>query len=175
MVERQTRSKIKVLHIDKGGEFTSQEFNSFCERHGIIKQLTTPYTPQQNGVSERKNRTIMEMARALLKDKGMPLKFWAEVVLTAVQLINISFTIALKNKTPYEVWLGYKPKVSHLWVFRCIAYSLLPSNKLQKLDTKSKKCVFIGYCLDSEAYQLFNPVTSKVIMSSDVTFNEDAG
>lgn len=109
------------------------------------------------------------MARALLKDKGMPLKFWAEVVLTAVQLINISFTIALKNKTPYEVWLGYKPKVSHL------AYSLLPSNKLQKLDTKSKKCVFIGYCLDSKAYQLLNPVTSKVIVSSDVTFNEDVG
>lgn len=90
-------------------------------------------------------------------------------------LINISPTSILRNKKPYEAWYGYKPRVHHLQIFGSIIYALIPSNKLQKLDTKSKKCVFICYYSDTKAYRLFNLITSKVIVSGDVTFNEDAG
>lgn len=140
------------MRSDRGGEFTINEFNSFCEKHGIITQLTALYSPQQNGVSERKNKTIMDMAKALMKEKGLPNTFWAEAVNTVVYIINIIPTSALKNKTSFEAWHGCKSKVSHLRVFGCIAYSLIPSNNRQKLDTKSIKCIFIGYCLDSKPY-----------------------
>lgn len=171
----QSGYRIKVLRTNRVREFTSHEFNSFCEKHGIIRQLTTPYSPQQNGVSEMKNRTIVEMARSLMKHWNLPNKLWAEVVNTAVYLLNISPTRAVKNKTPYESWHGVKPIVSHLRVFGCIAYSLIPSHKLQKLDTRSERCVFIGYCLYSKAYRLYNPTTCKTIVSRDVVFNESAG
>lgn len=114
----------------------------------------------------------MDMAKALMKEKGLPNTFWAEAVNTVVYIINIIPTSALKNKTSFEAWHGCKPKVSHLRVFGCIAYSLIPSNNRQKLDTKSVKCIFIGYCLDSKPYRLFNPITSKVIAGRDVTFSE---
>lgn len=117
----------------------------------------------------------MDMAKALLKDRGLPNSFQAEVVSTAVYIFNITLTNALKNKTPYQAWYGYKPTVSHLWVFGCISYPLIPSQKLQKFDTKSEKCVIIGYCTNTKTYRLFNPATSKIIVSRDVTFHEATG
>jgi transposase InsO family protein len=80
MVENETCLSIKCLRTDRGGEFTSLEFNKFCEQHGIKRQLTTAYTPQQNGVAERKNRTVMNMVRAILYEKKVPRTLWAEAV-----------------------------------------------------------------------------------------------
>ncbi|KAH9657443.1 Integrase catalytic domain-containing protein [Citrus sinensis] len=96
---------MQVISSDNGTKYTSEKFNKFCEDAGIEHQLTAPYTPQQNGVVERKNRTIMEMARCLLHDKGLPKKFWAEAVNTAVFLLNRLPTKALQKKTPLEAWL----------------------------------------------------------------------
>lgn len=117
----------------------------------------------------------MNMERALMRERGLPNCFWGEAITIAVHLINVIPTSILKNKTPYEAWNCCKPKVSHLRLFGCIAYTLIPSNKLQKLDTKSERCVFIGYCLNSKAYRWFNPIISTIIISRDLTFNEDAG
>ena len=83
LVENQTEKKIKVLRIDNGGEFCSKEFEEFCKKCGIARQKTTPYTPQQNGVAERMNRTLMEKARSMLSGAGLEQKFWAEAVATA--------------------------------------------------------------------------------------------
>lgn len=163
---------IKVLRTDRGGEFLSHKFNTFCEENGIRRDLTTPYTPEQNGVAERKNRTVVEMARSLLKAKRLPNDFWAEAVTTAVYLLNISPTRAVLHWTPYEAWKGIKPWVSHLKIFGCIVYTLLPSQERHKLDEKSLKCIFIGYCAQSKAYRLYNPVGGKVIISRDVIFDE---
>ena len=103
MVENQTGRKIKCLRIDNGGEFCLAKFDKFCKDHGIERHKTNPYTPQQNGVAERMNRTLMERARSMLSGAGLEQKFWAEAIATACYLINRSPTLALVEKTPMEV------------------------------------------------------------------------
>ena len=106
MVENQSGCKIQFLRSDNGKEYTSTQFNLFCEEAGIEHQLTTPYTPQQNGVSERRNRYVMEMARCMLHEKEMPKHFWAEAANTTVFLQNRLPLKALIDKTPFEAWYG---------------------------------------------------------------------
>ena len=161
MVENQSGCHIKVLRTDRGGEFISKEFNLFCEEEGIQRELTAPYTPEQNGIAERKNRTIVEMARSMLQARKLPNQFWAEAVATSVYLLNISPTKAVMNRTPYEAWHGRKPSVSHLRIFGCVAYALKHPQVRQKLDEKSEKCIFIGYCTQSKAYKLYNPLVKR--------------
>ena len=88
MVENQCNHKIKVLRSDQGGEYISREFEEYCQNVGIQRQLTAAYSPQQNGVAERKNRVIDDMANSMLQEKGMPKSFWAEAVNTAVYILN---------------------------------------------------------------------------------------
>lgn len=109
IVECESGCKIKILRSNKGKEYTSNEFESFCEDMGITHQLTVSYTPEQNGVSERKNKTSMEMARCLMAEKRLPKSFWAEAVYTAVYLLNRLPTNAIQGKTPFEAWSGLKP------------------------------------------------------------------
>jgi transposase InsO family protein len=174
MAETQTGARLKALRSDRGGEFQSKEFKQFCEKEGVLQQLTTPYTPEQNGVAERKNRTVVELARSMLKSKGMPNIFWAEAVATAVYVLNLSPTKAVMNKTPFEAWFERKPGVGHLRVFGCIAYTLIPSQRRTKLDEKSEKCLFIGYCIQSKGYRLYNPNNGKIMVSRNVIFDENA-
>jgi len=129
-------------------------------------------TPQQNGVAERKNRTIVEMASSILQSKDLPKQYWAEAVNTAVYILNRSPTKAVLNKTPYEAWFKRKPKVDHFKVFGCIAYSHIPKENREKLDGKGEKCIFIGYSDESKGYRLYNPDTKKVVISRDVIFDE---
>ena len=143
-VEKQSGRYIKALRTDRGGEFMSTEFINFCDEYGIHKELTAPYTPQQNGVAERKNRTIVEMGRSMMNAKGVPKTFWAEAVATSVYLLNISPTKAVYNKTPYEAWKGNKPKVSHLRFFGCIDYALMNSKSHRKLDEKLLSASLLG-------------------------------
>lgn len=175
LVERQSGNRLMCLRSDRGGEFTSSEFYRYCNDHGIKRELTASYSPQQNGVSERKNRNIVEKARSLLKCRNLPKNFWGEAVATAVHLINISPTQAVKNKTPFEAWQGMKPTVNYLRIFGYIAYSLIPSQKLEKLDDKFVKCVFIGYYSKTRAYKLYDPTNCKVIVSRDVVFQKNIG
>ncbi|KAJ1704767.1 hypothetical protein LUZ63_004546 [Rhynchospora breviuscula] len=173
MAENQTGMHLKMLRSDRGGEYQSNEFREYCESEGIQHQLTMPYTPQQNGVAERKNRTVVELARSMLKSKGLPNDFWAEAVATAVYLLNLSPTKAVLNQTPFEAWFERKPSVAHLRVFGCIAYTLLSAQNRRKLDQKSEKCIFIGYCIQSKGYRLYNPETKKIIVSRNVMFDEN--
>ncbi|KAM1470398.1 hypothetical protein ACFX11_041122 [Malus domestica] len=172
MVELQSDFKIKCLRSDRGGEFTSCEFNKLCEDAGIQRQLSMAYTPQQNGVVERKNRTVVEMAKAMLHDKSMPYFLWAEAVHTAVYILNRSPTKALNNLTPFEAYSGRKPGVGHLKVFGSVCYVHIPSEIRQKLDAKSVKGVFVGYATCEKGYRVFDPCTKKLILSRDVVFDE---
>nr|GEY28217.1 retrovirus-related Pol polyprotein from transposon TNT 1-94 [Tanacetum cinerariifolium] len=172
MVEKEKVLKIKSMRLDRGGEFLSKEFNKFCEDNGIRRFLTAPYSPQQNGVVERKNRTILNMVRTMLKTKKMPKEFWAEAVDCAVYLLNRCPSKSLDYKTPQEAWNGLKPTVSHLWVFGSIAYVHVLSQRRLKLDDRSEKHVFVGYDKQSKGYRLYNPVTKKVVVSRDVEFDE---
>uniref|UniRef100_A0A5B7BAZ6 Putative polyprotein n=1 Tax=Davidia involucrata TaxID=16924 RepID=A0A5B7BAZ6_DAVIN len=170
--ERQSGHPLKTLRIDRGGEFLSEEFKNYCKNKGIKRQLTVRYTPQQNGMAERKNHTIIEMARSMLKAKGLPNNFWVEAVNTVVYILNRSPTKVVPNRTPYEAWNGRKPDVNFFRVFGSIAYSLIPSQHREKFDEKREKYIFIGYSDESKAYRLFDPKTKQLVISRDVHFNE---
>ncbi|CAL9009573.1 unnamed protein product [Prunus brigantina] len=174
MTELQSGYKIKGLRSDRGGEFLSGEFNKFCDEFGIQRQLTVAYTPQQNGVSERKNRTVVEMAKSMLHEKNLPYEFWAEAVNTAVYLLNRCPTKALKKTTPFEAYSGRKPGIAHLKVFGSLCYAHIPSKLRHKLEENSCKCIFVGYATSEKGYRLYDPISRKIILSRDVTFDENA-
>eukprot|EP01018_Ginkgo_biloba_P033834 Gb_09514 [translate_table: standard] len=173
MEERQSGYKLRVLRSDNAGEYISNEFKDFCKKVGIQKQYTTPYMPQQNGIVERKNRTIQEIARSMMKAKNIGDELWAEGVYTVVYLLNRSPTKALVNKTPEEAWTGTKPDVSNLKIFGRIAYAHVPDEKRTKMESKSIKCIFIGYSGEQKTYRLYDPKEKKLIVSRNVIFNED--
>jgi hypothetical protein len=163
LVENQTEKRIKVLRTDNGGEFCGNEFEEFCKKCGIARQKTTPYTPQQNGVAERMNRTLMEKARCMLSGARIGQELWAEAVGIACYLVNRSPSSALGDKTPQEVWTGKEPSLTHLKVFGCDAYVHVPKENRSKLDKKAEKCIFIGYKDGLKGYKLWNPETKKVV------------
>ncbi|CAL0318234.1 unnamed protein product [Lupinus luteus] len=137
LVEKGSGYAIKVLQSDRGGEYNSQEFVNFCDIHGIKRQLTEAYTPQQNGIAERKNRTILNMVRTILKMSGVPRNFWPEAVNWSIHLLDRNPTFAVKNMTPEEAWKGHKPSVEHFRIFGCITYAHVPDQKRKKLDDKA--------------------------------------
>ena len=119
--------RIGTLRSDGGGEYGSQEFEAYLKSKGIHHELTVSYSPQQNWVAERMNHTLMESARSMLAHAGLPDSYWAEAVATAAYLRNRMPTTALHQKvTPYELWYGRKPNLSHLRVFGCMAYAHIP-------------------------------------------------
>lgn len=172
-VERQTGRKLKVLRTDNGGEFCSLEMKCFLQKAGIAHQKTNPYTPEQNGMCERMNRTVVERARCLLFDANMPKKFWAEAVNTAVYLRNRTIASGL-TKTPYELWTGRKPDVSHVRVFGSTAMTHVPKMKTAKWDKKAEKLILVGYDNNVKGYRLFDPKSNKIITSRDVIIMEHA-
>ena len=109
--ETEGRCRLRAFRSDRGGEFNSGEFVEYCDKLGVKHYTTAPYSPQQNGVVERRNQTVVEMARCLLKSMGMPAVFWGEAVRTAVYILNRSPTRSLDGVTPYEAWHGRKPNV----------------------------------------------------------------
>lgn len=173
LVEKESGYSIKALRSDRGGEFTSKKFEKYCEENGIRRPVTVPYSPQQNGVAERKNRSILNMTRCILKSKRLPKELWAEAVNCAVYLSNRSPSRSVWNKTPQEAWSGRKPSISHLRVFGSIAYAHVPDQKRSKLDDKSERYVFIGYDSRSKGYKLYNPSNKKITISRDVEFDEE--
>ena len=173
MTELQSGHKVKCVRSDRGGEFLSAEFTQFCEDHGIQRQLTMAYTSQQNGVVERKNRIVVEMAKSMLHEKGIPYFLWGEAVHTAVYLLNRCPTKALDNITPFEAYSGRKPGIAHLKIFGSLCYVHVPTQLRHKLEPKSMKGVFVGYATCEKGYRIFDPISKKLTLSRDVTFDED--
>ena len=169
LVERTTRKKLKTLRTNNGGEYTSTKFENYLKADGIRHELTVPKTPEQNGVTERLNRTLVEMARSMLLDAKLPKRFWAEAVSTAVYLKNRTSSKPLQDMTPYEAWHGRKPSVRHLRVFGCDAYAHIPRDERTKFDSMARKCIFLGY---GQGYRLYVPIRQKIIYSRDIQFNE---
>ncbi|KAG7546288.1 Zinc finger CCHC-type [Arabidopsis suecica] len=172
LVEQETGFKIGTLRTDRGGEFTSQEFQSFCDVSGIQRHLTAPYSPQQNEVVERRNRTLLEMTRSILKHMKVPNYLWGEAVRHATYLINRVGTRTLITQTPYEAFKGKKPNISHLRVFGCTCYAKTDSQHLKKLDDRSKALVHLGTEPGSKAYRLLDPTKRRIVVSRDVVFDE---
>ncbi|KAE8707872.1 hypothetical protein F3Y22_tig00110372pilonHSYRG00231 [Hibiscus syriacus] len=172
MIENQTGRKIKRLRTDNGGEYKSDPFFDVCHEYGIVRHFTVRHTPQQNGVAERMNRTLLEKVRCMLSNAGLGKAFWAEAVIYAGQLINRLPSSAIGGKTPLEVWSG-KPATDYdsLHVFGSTAYYHV---KESKLDPREKKALFMGITHGVKGFRLWCLDTKKVICSRDVTFDESA-
>jgi hypothetical protein len=136
-------------------------------------ELTTPYNPQQNGVAERKNRTIMEVVKTMIHDQDLPMHLWDEAARTTVYVQNILSHSALGFKTPEEIFSGKKPKVSHLKIFGCPVFVHILKERRTKLDPSGKKGIFVGYSEVSKAFRIYIPGYHHIEIIIDVTFDED--
>ena len=172
-VENKFEHNLKTLRTDRGGEFTSKKFTEFCKVEGVERHLTAPYTPQQNGVVERRNRTVMSTARSLLKSMQVPTNLWGEAVRHAVYLLNRLPTKVLGDCTPYQAWTGKRPQLEHLRVFGCIAHVKIVGSHLKKLDDRSQVMVYLGVEDGSKAHRFLDPACGKIRVSRDVVFEEE--
>ncbi|KAI4320118.1 hypothetical protein MLD38_033629 [Melastoma candidum] len=168
-VENQRGQKIKALRSDRGGEYLNQEFIDYLKECGIVSQLTPPRTPEWNGVSERRNRTLMDMVRSMMSHASLPLSFWGYALETAAYMLNRVPTKSV-DKTPYELWFGKKPNLSYLKIWGCDAY--VKNENSDKLAARSTKCMFVGYPKKTKGYYFYLPSEHKVIVARYATFLE---
>ncbi|GJT52242.1 putative ribonuclease H-like domain-containing protein [Tanacetum coccineum] len=165
--------RVKVIRCDNGTEFKNRVMNQFCEMKGIKREFSVARTPQQNGVAERKNRTLIEAARTMLADSKLPTTFWAEAVNTACYVQNRVLVIKPHNKTPYELFLGRKPALSFMRPFGCPVTILNTIDHLGKFDGKADEGFFVGYSTNSKAFRVFNSRTRIVEENLHVQFSEN--
>ncbi|KAK1615929.1 hypothetical protein QYE76_021446 [Lolium multiflorum] len=173
--QRMYESEIKAIRTDNGTEFKNYTMREFVDDEGIKHEFSAPYTPQQNGVVERKNRTIIEMARTMLSEFNSPHNFWGEAISTAVHYSNRLFLCPLHNKTPYELLTSNKPNVMYICVFGCKCLFKNNKGKLGKFETRTIEGIFVGYAENSHAYRYYNRSTGTIEVSCDVEFLEDNG
>ncbi|CAL2255491.1 unnamed protein product [Prunus armeniaca] len=174
MVEVQSGYKIKKLRSGRGGEYTSIEFLQFCEEIGLERQLTVAYSPQKNGVAERKNRTTVEMSKTMMKEKKLPYKFWGETVNITVYIHNRCPTKALDTITHFQAFSGRKPRIKHFKVFGSICFCHVPSQLRSKLEDSAVTCIFVGFGKCEKGYRVYNLQTKKISTSRGVTFDENS-
>ena len=181
-VKRQLDKKVKIIRSDRGGEYYGKydesgqcpgPFAKFLEKHGIYAQYTMPGTPHQNGVSERRNRTLMEMVRSMMSHSSLPISMWMYALKTAMYLLNRVPSKAV-SKTPFELWTGRKPSLRHLHVWGCPAEVRVNNPQEKKLDFRTISGYFIGYPEKSKGYRFYCPNHStRIVESGNARFIEN--
>jgi hypothetical protein len=161
------------IRSDHGREFENSKFEELCRSYGIKQEFSAPITPQQNGVVERKNRVIQEMARVMIHSKNLAQDFWGEAVNTACHIINRVYLRPETNKTPYEIWRGKKPTVKYFKTLGSKCYILHDRENLGKFDTKSDEGIFLGYSTNIRAYRVFNKRTETMMESINVVVDDE--
>ncbi|KAJ9561493.1 hypothetical protein OSB04_006653 [Centaurea solstitialis] len=164
--------RVKKLRSDNETEFRNAKLQSFLEDVGISHNFSAVRTPQQNGVVERKNRTLVEAARSMMAHSGVPQSFWAEAVSTACYTQNRTLIVKRTGKTAYEIVEQRKPNIDYFRVFGCKCYVLNDQDDLGKFEPRSDESIFIGYSHNSKAYRVFNKPTRTILESSNVDFSE---
>ncbi|GJX80403.1 retrovirus-related pol polyprotein from transposon TNT 1-94, partial [Tanacetum coccineum] len=172
-VENLVDKKVKIIRSDNGTEFKNKVMDDFCREKGIKREYSVARTPQQNGIAERKNRTLIEAARTMLADSKLPTTFWAEVVSTACYVQNYGLVVKPDNKTPYELFRGFKPAIGFMKPFGCHVTILNTLDKFGKFDGKSDEGFFVGYSLSSKAFRVYNTRTRKVQENLHIGFLEN--
>jgi len=161
--------KPKAICIDRGKEFINKNLMDWCSEKGIDVQMTAPYSPSQNGIAERMNRTLVELARAMMR--GLPAFLWEYAINHSTYLRNRAYTKSLKSQTPYEKWFKKKPNVSHLREFGAPVWVLLQGQKQpKKMEPKSRRRIFVGYDEGSKSIKYYNAKTRKVLTSQNIRF-----
>ncbi|GKA00568.1 putative ribonuclease H-like domain-containing protein [Tanacetum coccineum] len=169
-IENQLDSKVKVIRCDNGTEFKNSVINQFCDMKGIKREFSVARTPQQNGVAERKNRTLIKAARTMLVDSKLPTTFWAEAVNTACYVLNRALVIKPHNKTPYELIRGRPPLIDFMKPFGYLVTILNTRDHLGKFDGKADKGFFVGYSVNSKAMRVFKRRTRIVEETLNIRF-----
>ncbi|GKD52350.1 retrotransposon protein, putative, ty1-copia subclass [Tanacetum coccineum] len=154
---------------DQGGEYISQDFKDYLKAYGIVQQLTPSYTPQHNGVFERRNHTLLDMVRSIMNLTTLPLFFWDYALETATHILNMVPTKKV-DKTPYALWYGKVPNLSYLKIWGCEA--LVKRDTLDKLQQRSIKCIFIGYPKETMGYYFYFPPENKIVVARYAKFLE---
>ncbi|GJQ89237.1 putative ribonuclease H-like domain-containing protein [Tanacetum coccineum] len=172
-IENQLNQKVKTIRSDNGTEFKNKEVIEFCGIKGIKREYSNARTPQQNGVAERKNRTLIEAARTMLADSFLPNTFWAEAVSTACYVLNRVLVTKPHNKTPYELLTGKIPIISYIRPFGCHVTILNTIDHLGKFAGKSDEGFLVGYSLQSKAFRVYNLETKRVEENLHITFLEN--
>ncbi|GKA69689.1 putative ribonuclease H-like domain-containing protein, partial [Tanacetum coccineum] len=172
-IENLVDKKVKIIRSDNGTEFKNKVMDDFCREKGIKREYSVARTPQQNGVAERRNRTLIEAARTMLADSKLPTTFWAEVVSTACYVQNRVLVVKPHNKTPYELFRGFKPALSFMRPFGCHVTILNTLDSLGKFDGKSDEGFFVGYSLSSKAFRVYNTRTRRVEENLHIGFLEN--
>ncbi|GJR69659.1 putative ribonuclease H-like domain-containing protein [Tanacetum coccineum] len=172
-LENKLRHKVKTIRCDHGTEFKNHLMNEFCAKKGIKREYSIARTPQQNGVAERKNRTLIEAARTMLADSLLPIQFWAEAVNTACYVLNRVLVTKPQMKTPYELLMGRSPNISFMRPFGCPLTILNTLDQLGKFDGKSEEGYLLGYSTNSKGFRVYNRVTRKVQDCLYVNFLEN--
>ncbi|WJX25548.1 hypothetical protein P8452_14576 [Trifolium repens] len=173
--KREKGSNVVRIRSDHGREFENSKFDEFCAAEGIKHEYSSPITPQQNGIIERKNRTIQESARVMLHAKNIPYHFWAEAMNTACYVHNRVTLRKGTTSTLYELWKDRKPTVKHFHIFGSECFILADREPRRKLDPKSDKGFFLGYSTNSRAYRVYNTKTQVVMESVNVVVKDSSG
>jgi len=168
-------TKIKRVRSDNGTEFKNTNIEEYLDEEDIGHEFSIPYTPQQNGIVERKNRTLIEAARTMLDEYKISDQFWAEAINKACHAINHLYLHKILNKTAYELLLGKKPNVSYFRVFESKCFILNKKNKSSKFAPKVDECFLLGYASNAHGYRVFNKTSGCVEIACDVTFDESNG
>ena len=145
---------------------------SFCTRSGLSQEFSAPITPQQNGVVERKNMVIQEMARAMLHNKDMARNLWGEAINTTCHTVNRVYFRPGTKKTPYELWKGRKPNVKYIRIFRSTCFILKDRENVRKFDSRSDEGIFLGYSSISKAYRVYNKRIMKVMETVNIVIDK---
>ena len=160
------------IRSDHGKEFENSIFSYFCNKYNISHEFSLFKTPQQNGVVERKNRTLQKMARVMLSSKKLSKRLWVEVVNTVCHIINCVYFWPGTKKAPYELWKGRKHNVSYFYVFGSVCYILNDRERLGKFDSKSDDGIFLGYSMNSKAYSVYNMRTQTMMEFVNVVVDD---
>ncbi|GJU85278.1 ribonuclease H-like domain-containing protein, partial [Tanacetum coccineum] len=172
-IENLVDKKVKIIRINNGTKFKNKVMDDFCREKGIKREYSIARTPQQNGVAKRRNRTLIEAARTMLADSKLPTTFWAEAVSTACYVQNRVLVVKPHNKTPYELFRGFKPALSFMRPFGCHVTILNTLDSLGKFDGKSDEGFFVGYSLSSKAFRVYNTRTRRVEENLHIGFLEN--
>ncbi|GJU70747.1 putative ribonuclease H-like domain-containing protein [Tanacetum coccineum] len=172
-IENLVDKKVKIIRCDNGTEFKNKVMDDFCREKGIRREYSVARTPQHNGVTKRRNRTLIEAARTMLADSKLPTTFWAKAVSTACYVQNRVLVVKPHNKTPYELFRGLKPALNFMRPFGCHVTILNTLDNLGKFNGKSDEGFFVGYSLSNKAFRVYNTRTRRVEENLHIGFLEN--
>jgi hypothetical protein len=171
--DNQTGKILKGLRSNRGGEFSSGYFKEFCDKHGIKREYTIPWTPQQNKVVERHNRSIQQMARSMMNEKNVAQKYWVEEIHTDVHILNKDLLRPQSDKNPYGLWFGRTASIKNFKVFGSKCYIKNNIENLGKYDGRDDEGIFLGYATNNKGYICYNKRLHKLVDCIDIKVDEE--